>query len=113
MSLAHSFMYAGCPSVVMSLWKIDEKSSAGIIARFYQYLAKGFSKSEALRSAKLHHIQSSDPQLSHPYFWAGMTLVGDSSAMYPSYTWLWFTGGILLLVAISGALFFRYRFREK
>ena len=113
MSLAHSFMYAGCPSVVMSLWKIDEKSSAGIIARFYQYLAKGFSKSEALRSAKLHHIQSSDPQLSHPYFWAGMTLVGDSSAMYSSYKWLWITGGILLLVALAGFLFFRYRFREK
>ncbi|HRO44769.1 CHAT domain-containing tetratricopeptide repeat protein [Agriterribacter sp.] len=113
MSLAHSFMYAGCPSVVMSLWKIDEKASADIITRFYKYLAKGLSKSEALRSAKLHHIEASHPALSHPYFWAGMTLVGDSSPLYTSYAWLWFTGGALILAAMLGFLFFRPGFRKK
>lgn len=108
-SLAHSFMYAGCPSVVMSLWKIDEKASAGIISHFYKYLAKGFSKSEALRSAKLNHIGSSHPALSHPYFWAGMTLVGDSRPLYTSYNWLWYTAGIVILITAALFLFFRPR----
>ncbi|HRN57505.1 MAG TPA: CHAT domain-containing protein, partial [Agriterribacter sp.] len=113
MSLAHSFMYAGCPSVVMTLWKIDEKASADIITRFYKYLAKGLPKSEALRSAKLHHMESSHAAFSHPYFWAGMTLVGDSRPLYTSYTWLWLTGGILILAVMAGSRFFRPRSGKK
>lgn len=51
-SLAHSFMFAGCPSVVMSLWKIDEKTNAHIITDFYGQLKKGHRKSEALRKSQ-------------------------------------------------------------
>lgn len=101
MSLAHSFMYAGCPSVVMSLWKIDEKSSADIITTFYKYLADGKTKSESLRLAKLHHLQSAGSTLAHPYFWAGMTLVGSEDPLFesPFYAkWAWVAG--LLLVAV-------------
>ncbi|WP_290797845.1 CHAT domain-containing protein [Flavihumibacter sp. UBA7668] len=94
-SLAHSFMYAGCPSVVMSLWKIDEKSSAEIITNFYKELANGSSKSEALRQAKLQHIKEASAQ-SHPYFWAGMTLVGDTDPVYPSRFWWWILAAALL-----------------
>jgi CHAT domain-containing protein len=97
-SLAHSFMHAGCPSVVMSLWKIDEKSSAEIITSFYKELANGSSKSEALRKAKLQHIKEASAQ-SHPYFWAGMTLMGDTDPVYPSRIWWWILAGSLLLAA--------------
>ncbi len=97
MSLAHSFMYAGCPSVVMSLWKIDEKSSADIIATFYKYLAEGKAKSEALRQAKIEHIKESGNN-AHPYFWAGMTLVGNEVAVYnPNSNWWWMVVGVVLL----------------
>lgn len=101
MSLAHSFMYAGCPSVVMSLWKIDEKASADIIAAFYKYLSAGKTKSEALRLAKLQHIQADESISSHPYFWAGMTLMGSEEPVYTSSLtgrWLWVLGGLLLAV---------------
>lgn len=104
MSLAHSFMYAGCPAVLMSLWKIDEKSSAEIITGFYEYLAAGKSKSEALRMAKLRHIQSSGKALAHPYFWAGMTLLGNDEPVFPTRSasiWVWgFV--IILLVGVAG-----------
>jgi CHAT domain-containing protein len=101
MSLAHSFIYAGCPSVIMSLWKIDEKASADIIAAFYKYLSAGKTKSEALRLAKLQHIQASESISSHPYFWAGMTLMGSEDPVYASSltgTWLWALGVLLLAV---------------
>lgn len=106
-SLAHSFMYAGCPSVVMSLWKIDEKASADIITEFYKGLAKGLSKSEALRKAKLTHIGSAE-SLSHPYFWAGMTLMGDTENLYTSTRWYWIAGVLLL-----AALMLWRRFQKK
>lgn len=107
-SLAHSFMYAGCPSVVMSLWKIDEQSSADIITAFYEQLADGQSKTEALRAAKLQHMETA-PSLNHPYFWAGMTLLGDTEAIYPTTRWWWILGAVL--VGIIGWWFIRKKSR--
>ncbi len=112
-SLAHSFMYAGCPSVVMSLWKIDEKSSAEIITLFYKHLASGASKSEALRAAKLEYLQKAPPELNHPYFWAGMTLIGDDAPLaHSSSTWLWIAIPVAALLVIGGLIWVR-RLRSK
>lgn len=100
-SLAHSFMHAGCPGVVMSLWKIDEQTSTDITTWFYKYLAKGYGKSEALRKAKLYLLNQRDEQLSHPYYWAGLTLIGEPSPIYASQSWWWYllgVGGMLLVV---------------
>ena len=76
-SLGYSFAYAGCPSLVMSLWNIDEKVSSEIIARFYENLADGMPKHLALRQAKLDHLAVADDELALPYYWAGLVLVGD------------------------------------
>jgi len=76
-SLAHSFSYAGCPSIVMSLWSIDEKTSAGIISDFYRYLGEGMHKNKALRQAKLDYLASAPKDLQSPYYWAGLVLLGD------------------------------------
>jgi CHAT domain-containing protein/Flp pilus assembly protein TadD len=79
LSIAHSFAYAGCPSVVMSIWQIDEKTSAEIIELFYAFLKEGQSKNDALRNAKLKFIESHrDEELSHPYYWSGLVLVGNT-----------------------------------
>lgn len=76
-SLGYSFAYAGCPSLVMSLWSIDEKTSSSIIARFYELLADGLPKHRALRQAKLEHLANADEELALPFYWAGLVLVGD------------------------------------
>lgn len=76
-SLAHSFSYAGCPSIVMSLWSIDEKTSAGIISDFYRYLGEGMHKNNALRQAKLDYLATAPKELQSPYYWAGLVLLGD------------------------------------
>jgi len=74
-SLAHSIHYAGCPSTILSMWKVDEKSNTHIIDLFLENIAKGQIKSEALRNAKLEFL-SSDPD-AHPYLWGGMVLMGQ------------------------------------
>jgi len=79
MSLSRAFLYAGCPSIVMTLWEVEDKVSAEIMLNFYRFLFKGYSKSEALRKAKLEHIKNADPLKAHPYFWQGYLLVGDPS----------------------------------
>ena len=102
-SLAHSFAYAGCPSIVMSLWNIDEKSSSSIIEDFYAHLAEGMPKNEALRAAKLAYLNSHSGEESSPYYWAGLVLVGDES---PLLTEKSFNVIIILAVLMAAALLF-------
>lgn len=109
LSMAHSFAYAGCPSIVMSIWQIDEKSSNEIIGEFYKNLKAGNSKDVALRSAKLKYLQENNAELSHPYYWSGLILVGNVQPIQSevSFSWFW------TLIIVMGALFLAYLFRHK
>ena len=81
MSLARAFMYAGSPSVVMSLWKIEDQATSALMSAFYGYLSKGARKDESLQKAKLNYLKSADKLSSHPFFWAGFVCVGNSEAI--------------------------------
>lgn len=112
MSLAHSFMHAGCPSVVMSLWKIDEKASTEIITAFYENLKKGEHKSAALRNAKLQLIHDGVERLSHPYYWAGLALIGDNAPVYRAAPWrYWWVAALVASAAI--VLLVRWQINKK
>jgi CHAT domain-containing protein len=105
--LTRAFIYAGTPSVVASLWSVDDSSTAHLMASFYKNL-KTMSKVEALRQAQLELIRGEgrsdmlarrgvggigklgetaksesrsqdliSVSTSHPYFWAPFILVGD------------------------------------
>jgi CHAT domain-containing protein/tetratricopeptide (TPR) repeat protein len=76
--LTHSFMAAGSKSVVASLWKIDDRATASLMADFYQsMLRQGMSPSAALRIAKLNLLHSK--RWNAPYYWAGFVLQGEYS----------------------------------
>jgi tetratricopeptide (TPR) repeat protein len=81
MSLARGFMYAGVPSIVMTLWEIEDISSANIMEKFYHNLNKGLNIDDALRNSKLTYITESDQIHSHPYFWAAYVQIGDNSTI--------------------------------
>lgn len=99
-SLGYSFAFAGCPSLVMSLWSIDEKTSSAIISRFYELLADGRPKHEALRQAKLEHLDGADGELTLPYYWAGLVLVGDTEPVELGRpAWPWYLLAALPLLA--------------
>ena len=108
MSLARAFLYAGCPAIVMTLWSVEDESSANLMIDFYKNLLSGYSKDEALRKAKIKHIQSADPLKAHPYFWLGYVSIGDQSALYQTKT-IYFVGMIIfiLLAMLTEKLYFR------
>jgi CHAT domain-containing protein len=74
MSLMRAFMYAGTPTVVVSLWNVNDESAADLMIRFYRNLKMGRSKGEALRQAQLETIRDNG----FPFFWAPFVLVGKS-----------------------------------
>jgi CHAT domain-containing protein len=77
LGLTAAFMSAGVPVVVSSLWPVDDQATAVVIGHFYRYLARGESVATALRLAQLDTRRSKG--LSHPFYWAGFTVVGDGS----------------------------------
>jgi CHAT domain-containing protein len=78
MSLARGFMYAGCPSIVMSLWPVDDQSTSLLMKYFYNGLDDGLSKDKALRNAKLEYLKRADAVKSNPFYWAGFVPIGNT-----------------------------------
>lgn len=74
--LTRAFMYAGAPSVVVSLWQVADRSTAELMVKFYQQLDLSGDKAEALRQAKLKLMEN--PRYGHPYYWAPFVLVGET-----------------------------------
>lgn len=72
--LSRAFLYAGAESILVSLWNINDKSTALFMTYFYKYLTRGESKAQALRLAKIKMMES---KYCHPYYWAAFVLIGD------------------------------------
>jgi CHAT domain-containing protein len=85
LGLTRGFFYAGASSAVVSLWKVEDQSTALLMEKFYQRLKSGQSRADAIRQAKLDVIRSTvklkstgtEESLSSPFFWAPFILVGD------------------------------------
>ena len=78
MGLTRAFMYAGAPTVGVSLWSVADKSTADLMTDFYQRLlstSAPTTSSGALRGAQLAMI--SGKKYSAPFYWAPFVLVGD------------------------------------
>ena len=81
MSIGRGFMYAGVPSVVMTLWKLNDQSAAELIGNFYKNLAKGMQKDKALQQAKLQYLEASNNNTAHPALWGCLMQLGDYSVI--------------------------------
>jgi len=101
-SISRAFSYAGCPSVVMSLWKIPDAVTSQIMTNFYQELKNGKQKDEALRLAQLKFLtETSDPLYHHPYFWAGFVVMGDTAPLPEKFPfWIVYSVVILGLIVL-------------
>ena len=77
--LTRAFMYAGAPTVGVSLWSVADRSTADLMTDFYKRLltvgTSDTSPSSAMRGAQLSMI--SGKKYSAPFYWAPFVLVGD------------------------------------
>jgi CHAT domain-containing protein/tetratricopeptide (TPR) repeat protein len=74
--LVRGFLYAGVPSTVASLWKVDDYATSLLMSNFHLLLKLGNTKSQALRKAQLQLLKNSET--SHPFFWAAFVLYGNA-----------------------------------
>lgn len=73
--LSRAFITAGTPSILVSLWPVNDSSNSELMTEFYQQWRRGKSKAQALRQAMLITRQ----KYPNPQNWAAMTLIGEGS----------------------------------
>ncbi len=102
-SAARAFMYAGTPSVVMSLWNADDEITSRIMARLYHHLFRGASVHKAVQLAKLDYLENADHErLCQPYYWATFVALGHTAPVIPrkrKLIGILTIGSVVLLVA--------------
>ncbi len=90
MSLARDFQFAGVPSIIMTLWEINDISTSNIMNSFYSKLGNGLKKDVALRAAKLEYLSNSNSKNSAPVFWAASVPVGEMESLtFNKFTYNW------------------------
>lgn len=84
LGLMRAFLAAGVPSLLLTLWTVEDRSTAKLMAAFYKSLKQGRSRAGALRMAQRAMIQGhkelelgSTHTFKHPYFWAPFFLLGN------------------------------------
>lgn len=79
MGLTRAFMYAGAPTVGVTLWSVADKSTSELMTDFYRdYLGRDAATatpSSAMREARRRMIAGK--RYSAPFYWAPFVLVGD------------------------------------
>jgi CHAT domain-containing protein len=70
--LQRAFKMAGAQSLLMSLWKVNDKATQMLMTAFYRYYSKGRTKREALRLAQQEVRESG---YMNPYYWAGFIML--------------------------------------
>lgn len=117
-SLARGFTYAGCKSILMSLWQVSEgNTTSQIMQSFYANMSEGLTLDLAIAKAKRKHLNTLRTQKGselwkvHPFFWSELVLIGEDSPIKtetPNTTngLIWplsfgILGGIIVIIAAN------------
>ena len=76
LSVARAFLAAGVPSVVASLWPIQDGPSVPLVTAFHRGLRQGEPPAAALRSAQLAALHSAQRDRQLPSVWASFQAFG-------------------------------------
>ncbi|HET7002569.1 MAG TPA: CHAT domain-containing protein [Puia sp.] len=104
-SLSRAFSYAGCKSVITSLWKADELSTSFICKRLHHYLQEGFAIDRALQQSKIDYLETNEieERYKNPAYFAHLVLIGDyRPVVKPGYSReiIWIAISAIALIAV-------------
>jgi CHAT domain-containing protein len=80
LGLTRAFLAAGARSVVVSLWRVNDRSTALLMEGFYRaLLQRGLPREEALAESKRALLAAAETH--SPYYWAPFVLVGGGGKL--------------------------------
>jgi tetratricopeptide (TPR) repeat protein len=75
-TLAEAFAMAGAPTLIATLWEVEDNSTRIFALAFYDALInKKKDKLDALRAGQIALIRSAE--YSHPFYWASFIMIGS------------------------------------
>jgi CHAT domain-containing protein/tetratricopeptide (TPR) repeat protein len=77
--LRRALVLAGSESQVLSLWRVQDDTTASFMTALHGELAKGAARVDALRTVQRALLKAG--RTAHPYFWAPFFLQGDPSSL--------------------------------
>ncbi len=75
--LSRAFMAAGAQNVIVSLWPVNDRSTAQLMSAFYRRALDGTTTPAAALAAAKRDLLA-DPETRAPFYWAPFILVGRS-----------------------------------
>lgn len=112
LSLARGFYYAGAKNIVASLWNVDDRSTAKMMALFYKS-KMGTNYAAKLRDAKQAYLRNQGPGGKiAPYYWAALMHIGGFGQPEEDlFGWWWYAVGAAVLLLALGWLYQKRRKR--
>lgn len=108
MSLSRAFAQAGCRSLVMSLWTLQDAYTTEIVGNFYDNLKKQQPKDVALAEAKRLFLSADQSERRAPNYWASLVVIGSIDELNFSDS-NWKIGLISVFIGFSVFLFWFWR----
>lgn len=100
---------AGASATVATLWPVADEATAELMGGFYESLADGQPKDEALRAAQLAYLESHEGLRASPFYWAAPVLSGDPAPIPFEPSVPWGPLGAIAVVVVGGGLAWRFR----
>jgi CHAT domain-containing protein len=75
--LTRAFFFAGTPTVISSLWNVDDAATEQLMVAFYENWQTGMDSAEALQAAQAELRQIDNGKYASPFYWAGFVLSGE------------------------------------
>ncbi len=74
--MSWALMVAGCPTSIVSQWKVDSRTTANVMVDLHRSLVGGLTAAQALRHAQLQLRR--DTPYRHPFYWAPFVVMGSA-----------------------------------
>ncbi len=76
LSMGWGFAYAGCKSLILSLWKTEDQSTSTLMMQFYKQLSTSNNINLSLAESKRIYLSKADEYTAHPKYWAAFINYG-------------------------------------
>ncbi len=109
-SLGRAFARRGAPGITMSLWSINDGTTAELLNGMYNGLVAGTGPSAALSAAGERYLEDvTNPVFGHPYYWAGLVYYGPEVPLELGGNGICWWPWLLAIVGLGLGLFFGRR----
>ena len=106
--LEYGVRAAGAAAAVATRWSVADRATAEIMGTFYEKLAAGLPKDEALRQAQLIYLASSEGLAASPFYWAAPVLSGSPAPIPLDGRTNWWPL-LIVVVTVTGGLTWRLK----